>query len=167
MSIPHSIIFALVALLICQSSAAQFAFTLQYKGSCDDTAGFVCQMKAYTENIQTLISPNGTVSETVTTVIGALSSATIVKSSLADRDYLGNATFGIHTSMQNHYIVFDGRLTDDIPEVTSSLVCFGGTGEIADAGGAWLGATGAVSLSGCYDPVDSTIQATVVSRVFA
>eukprot|EP01123_Difflugia_compressa_P003216 TRINITY_DN140_c0_g2_i1.p1 TRINITY_DN140_c0_g2~~TRINITY_DN140_c0_g2_i1.p1 ORF type:complete len:168 (-),score=27.57 TRINITY_DN140_c0_g2_i1:54-557(-) len=164
-SLFYSTLLCSFALLICYGSALQFAFTLQYKGQCDSSAGFVCQMKAYTENIQTLISPDGTVSETVSTVIGALSSATIIKTTIASREYTGNATFGIHTSMANHYIVFAGSLTDDITE--GSLVCFGGTGEIIDAGGAWQGATGAVSMSGCYNTADTSIQATVVSRVFA
>eukprot|EP01121_Diplochlamys_sp_Union-15-3_P016806 TRINITY_DN5790_c0_g1_i2.p1 TRINITY_DN5790_c0_g1~~TRINITY_DN5790_c0_g1_i2.p1 ORF type:complete len:168 (-),score=24.93 TRINITY_DN5790_c0_g1_i2:37-540(-) len=156
-----------IGLLFCYTSALQFAFTLQYKGTCDDTAGFVCQMKAFTESIQTNIYSNGSVAETVTTVIGALSTATISKTNMASRLYSGNATFGIHTTMQNHFLVFQGQLTDDITEDGDTLICFGGTGLINGAGGAWTGATGAVSLSGCYDPSDTSIQATVVSRVFA
>jgi len=146
------------------TSGAIVNFTIVYKGKCPFNGPYqYCSLKGSTTILSSLIAADGTVTETVKVLPGALSVANVV---IAGQNVTGNATYGIHSTHMTHVLYIQAFLISFVYDQDSGMNCFSISGSVT-GDGVWKGSQGIISIAGCtlQDNPDFTTSVTVTTKI--
>eukprot|EP01087_Luapelamoeba_hula_P003205 TRINITY_DN129_c0_g1_i1.p1 TRINITY_DN129_c0_g1~~TRINITY_DN129_c0_g1_i1.p1 ORF type:complete len:184 (-),score=18.55 TRINITY_DN129_c0_g1_i1:80-631(-) len=147
------VIALLCAAFACALADERYDFVLEYRGHCGRqvNGNGECELKGQSEQLTTRISGDGRVRLEVTRLIGSISRLRLSDKVVSNSTYsaIGNVTFGVHLSHENHKLHL-GTVGYGFINVgpTSNSLIVSAIFKVLRGEGALAGAYGTVVLNG-------------------